>query len=324
MLEYSESKPLAMKQLSKAEKYYPALDESFVIYRYGRILHEDMTDTQHHEGNIGLDAISILAYNNYFRQCEEKLEKAAHLHIEFWSKLNTQFPDVGELIMIGTKISKVIMEAESNWDQMQKINANMPKAVKMYASFLKEILHDEDGAGELLKSIVSLQIQKGGDYAQEFDSEQNYLIQTYGRGGSPCICVSGDSRSIGVINSVNSTFSRLAGYPKGRLIGMNLNALLPDCIALKHEKFLIHAIECKDEVNFFDKELLLPLKMSNKYIVMIYLTLKALPSFVNEMNFVATMKLDRFSETKPICYLLLDSKGYITDVSESKELFFYG
>ena len=317
LLEYSESKERALKQLQKAECYQPALDDSFVIYRYGRILQEDMTDSRAQGGAVGLDAVTILAYNNYFRQCRSQLERAAHLHIEFWSKLNTHIPDVARLILIGTKISKTIVDIENYWGQMQKINPNMPKAVKMYAEFLRSVLHDEDASQALMKSIANQQ-KSAAEFGAGFDSDQGYLIQTHGKGKTPCICASGDSRTLGIINDVNNALCRMLGYTKAQLQGQSLNKIIPDPISEHHPKFLQHALDCRDDVKVLGKELFLPCKLANSYIMMSFLQLKSLPSFVNSMNFVALLKMDKVSETKDICYIIIDAKGYVTEISESK------
>ncbi|MDR3548417.1 MAG: PAS domain S-box protein [Candidatus Pacebacteria bacterium] len=317
LLEYSESKDRALKQLAKAEQYKPSLDDSFVIYRYGRILQEGMADRKSQGGTVGMDAVSILAYNNYFRQCKMQLEKAAHFHIEFWSKLSAHIPDVGQLIITGTRISKTIVDIESYWGQMQKINPNTPKAVKMYAEFLRSVLHDDEAAQSLLKSIANQLMQKGTEFGQSCESDQGYLVQTYGRGGIPCVCASGDTRNLGHINNVNSSFCRMTGMPRSRLIGQHVNVIVPEIIAENHNKFMFHAAEYRDDVHVLNKERWVPCKISNGYLMMVYLTLKSLPSFVNNMNFVCIFKMDRMSETKEVCYLLLDTKGYVCDISES-------
>lgn len=39
---------------------------------------------------------------------------------------------------------------EGYWDKLQKLNANKPKALKMYARFLLEILNDKDRGEDLI------------------------------------------------------------------------------------------------------------------------------------------------------------------------------
>jgi len=317
LLESSESKDQALHEFNKAEKHQMELDDSFIVYRYSRILQEDMTDSEKKGNNIGLDAVTMVAYNNYYRQCKAQLERAAHLHIEFWAKLNTHIPDVRRLILIGTKISKTIVDIENYWQQMQKINPNNPKAVKMYAEFLKNVLHDEEASNTLLKQISNQNYHKGAEVAIGNFNENDYLLSSYGKAGTPCICVSGDSRNIGIIKNVNSAFCSLVGHCKDGLIDHSLNCILPEILHVPHNKLLQHAAEYKDEVTILGKEQFLPVIMSCGYIKMVMLIVKSLPSFMNEMTFVAIILPKMINETKDVCYLLLDNNKKIADISES-------
>ena len=76
----------AQKQLRKTKLYNPKFDEDFIIFRYCKIIEEKITESKH-QGEIGMDRVSLIAYDNYFRQCKKKMKEAAKLHIEFWSVL---------------------------------------------------------------------------------------------------------------------------------------------------------------------------------------------------------------------------------------------
>jgi hypothetical protein len=318
LLEYMENKSGALKHLCKAEKLNPALDEDFVIYRYKHILQEGREDETRQRGGVENDIVLRIAYDNYYRQCKKKLERAAHLHMEFWAKLNVQTPDVSQLIKIGAKINIVINEIEDCWSQMQKINPYMPKAVKMYASFLREILNDPESANDLLKQISDSHIKKGQDFMQEGDYEgEDYVMHTYSRDGTPCVCVSGEEGTLGNIRGANKPFLRMFGYTEGSLINTNINIIIPDGINAYHDKFLRDAVSYPDKVKLLGRDILLPAKLRNGYVLMVYLILRAMPSFTNQRNFVATLKADRIAETKPICYLIVNSSGKVIGVSES-------
>lgn len=51
---------------------------------------------------------------------------SANLHKEFWIELKEDQPDLGRLMNIGARISRVTNEAKENFENMQKINGNMP------------------------------------------------------------------------------------------------------------------------------------------------------------------------------------------------------
>lgn len=307
----------ASKQFNKAEHLSPAIDEDFVIYRSKRNMQEDLLE-QSQGGAVGMDMVSMISYNNNFRQCKKKFERAAHLHMEFWAKLNCQAPDVGRLTKIGAKINIVISEIEDFWNQMQKINPNMPHALRLYAHFLKEILNDPEGAHELLKAIKDSTTKKGQEYLQDEETnEDECLISTYASDGTPCVCISGETNTLGKIQVVNKSFLRLFGYSEAKMADANIGIIIPEIIQIHHDKFLRHAVENPDEVKSLRKEMWVPAMHSNGYFLMVHVILRELPSFTNKMNFVATLKPDRISETKSYCYLLLNPELRIVGVSES-------
>jgi len=319
LLEYIENKDAAMRQFKKAENYNPAFDESFVIYRYLKILQEGMNDAPNKQAAVGMDVVSTIAYENYYRQFKKGLERAAKLHIEFWRELNTNAPDVEQLMELGTKISKTISEIEDSWCQMQRLNPNAVKSVKMYASFLKEVLGDNDTAIELLKSISG----NRGVKNQYNDNENNenlkneyHFMTPYLRDGTPSLCVSGESRSLGLIKYANKSLYRILCYSEGYLAKKNLNILIPDIIAAHHDQFMSKVIESPDNASHLSQEMLLPCKMGNGYITAMQICIRELPSFINDMHFVATFKPDRGARGREVSYLILDPDGFITDISE--------
>ncbi len=319
LLEYPEDRTNALKQFKKAERHNPALDESFVIYRSKKLLQDARPDGNNQRG-AKMGVVSSLVYNNYFRQCRKKLEKAARLHMDFWNKLNTQMPDVLQLMKLGTKISKVLAEIEEYWGEMQRINSNMPQAVTLYANFLRDVLNDVEASYKLLKSIGGLQERRGREFLDEASSgkDQFYFVRSYTQDGSPCVCLSGEQSTLGLIRYVNKAFCRLLGYSESQLLNRNINTLIPKGLAEHHDRFLREASEKPDTVTHLGLELLVPCKMRNGYLLPLYLFFRALPSYSNNLHFVATFKPDRQSESKNMCYLLLDAKGALQDVSERR------
>ncbi len=71
--------------------------------------------------------VSIIAYDNHLRQCKKFIEKAASLHMEFWSSLSEEHPDLAKLNKTGSKLNTTIVAVEEHWNKLQKINPNMPK-----------------------------------------------------------------------------------------------------------------------------------------------------------------------------------------------------
>lgn len=65
--------------------------------------------------NQGLDLVSEIAYKNNFKLLSNFIEKSAVLHMEFWSQLSEDMPDLAKLNDIGSKINTTIQQVEDNW-----------------------------------------------------------------------------------------------------------------------------------------------------------------------------------------------------------------
>jgi hypothetical protein len=70
--------------------------------------------------------------------------------MEFWNYLKDDRPDLGKLNDCGSRINSSIMNVEMIWFELQKLNQNVPKAMKLYGRFLMEILHDKEQGQEYL------------------------------------------------------------------------------------------------------------------------------------------------------------------------------
>ena len=66
-----------------------------------------------------------------------------NLHKEFWAELREDQPDLGKLNIIGSNISKTVNEAKENFYKMQKINPNVPQSIKVFGTFLLNVLNDK-------------------------------------------------------------------------------------------------------------------------------------------------------------------------------------
>jgi hypothetical protein len=113
-----KNKNKALEQLVHAQRCKPAFYEEFIIYRYQKIIRENLDEANEQNADI----VSIIAFDNHISLCEEYMKLSANLHKEFWAELKEEQPDLGKLNTIGSKISKFVNEAKDNYFKMQKIN----------------------------------------------------------------------------------------------------------------------------------------------------------------------------------------------------------
>lgn len=135
----------ALAELSLAEKSKPGFEHQFMIFRQRKIIEDELAEGQEHGG---VDFISALNFENMFKQFKGLIEKSSMLHYEFWTHLQDDSPDLGRLSMQGAKINASILQVEEHWNKLSRMSSNAPKVLKLYASYLIEVLNDKETGNE--------------------------------------------------------------------------------------------------------------------------------------------------------------------------------
>ena len=314
LIERMNKQNLAITELQIAEKSHPPFDEQFVIYRSKKLIEDELSEGHiDGAGNGGnLDVVSVIAYENHFNQCKYYIGKAASDHMEFWSYLSDEHPDLAKLNKTGSKINSRIMAVEEHWTKLQKINPNVPKALRMYAEFLKEILNDNEGGQELLSRA------KDTAMARNTFFDNNHLsgdINSYASDGTPCIFASGESNKLGEIVNFNMGICRVFGYTKAELQGRKVEMLMPELYAKHHEGFMQNAINNTEDIMQQAMEKFVLAKHKSGYLIPLHLQVRNIPSLAQGLQFVATFKPEKKNLNTSIGYLLLDQNKFVQGVS---------
>jgi hypothetical protein len=145
-----KQKNQSRQEFSIAEKYNPPFDEQFIIFRYRKIITEE-EESKHHNEEEALDVVSGIAYESHYKQCYNNIVKAAALYMDFWDQLiSTNTPDLLKLNDLGKKINTTNTSIEIHWKSMQAIKPNDPKAVKLYAGYIMDILNNREKGLEMM------------------------------------------------------------------------------------------------------------------------------------------------------------------------------
>ena len=248
------NRTLAISELLAVEKCRPPFDEQFVMFRYRKIIEDEMTEVQtdNQSGTGALDVISMIAFDNYLRQLKESVERGALLHMEFWLEVLEAEPDLGKLDNTGTKIHVAISAVEECWSKLQKISQNAPKALKIYADFLREILNDEEAGSELLSREKETANIRANFNANVLDVSGaagmgDMCAAMGGADGTPCIIASGEHGKLGEILQFNMAVCRLYGYTKAELMGRKINLLMPEIYSKAHDQILQRCINTSED-----------------------------------------------------------------------------
>ena len=94
LLERMYNKPKALEELSIAQTLKPVFDEQFLIYRYKKMIEDQLGDNPNAEagGQSDLDVVGMIAFENHRSMCEEFIKQASHHHKQFWMELLEDIP----------------------------------------------------------------------------------------------------------------------------------------------------------------------------------------------------------------------------------------
>lgn len=92
LLDKMKSTQQALIELELAESQKPALDESFMIYRYKKLIDEDILESRKNQNNAELMAEVTL--DTHIKEIQQNIEKSTIYYIEFWSQLNEETPGI--------------------------------------------------------------------------------------------------------------------------------------------------------------------------------------------------------------------------------------
>jgi PAS domain S-box-containing protein len=323
LLEKMKKKSLALKQLFKTEKRNPPFDEQFLIYRlkYGlvctttgrRVIEEEMTESSEQDsGAASLDIVSALAYQNHRQHWETYMEMAAQLHTKFWTYLTEDVNDLGKLSEIGSQINSTLALVEEHWERMQKYRQNSAKVIRLYASFLSQVLNDKEGYKDLMKSVSDGKALVDDPYDMGENDELQELNK-FAEGGCGVIVASGDS-NIGKINKISMGVCSVFGYTKSELIGKDVSVLVPKAYGNSHATLISAGINKVDDKSV-TKERHVYARHKSGYIMAIDKTIKSIPSILNNWQYVVCVQFDKKKSDLLLATVLVNTNLEITDVS---------
>lgn len=151
LLEKMKNKQQALQELIHAENYRPPLDIQFVIFRYKRIIEYEISESRNEGKN--LDVLPSSSTPPLISALSTAIEKSALLHMEFWSQLGEDTPDLGKLELVGKRVINSINDVEEIWNKLQKISPNNLTSLRIYGKYVLEILNDESYGDQLLQRV---------------------------------------------------------------------------------------------------------------------------------------------------------------------------
>ncbi|EGR30840.1 PAS domain S-box family protein [Ichthyophthirius multifiliis] len=319
MERFQNKREKCFQQLKIAEKTKPSFDEQFIIYRYKKILEENLDQIGENEENEN-DIVKLIAFDSHIQQCEEYMKLSAQMHKEFWAELKEENPGLLKLNIIGSKISKAVHEAKSHYYDMQKINSKIHQTIKTFGKYLIYVLNDRENGKILLEKAEFIQQQQ-----EQVEKKEDNIEKIFDFKSEPIayLVVKNKKGEIGHIEQCNMLFSALFGYQKEEVQNKQIQVILPNIYVEIHQQFLQRYYENValgiTNSNYLNENQYSFGKNRNGYIFPLFYYVSVLTD--DFQMFLCNFNADCY--IKQTFYVLTNQDGVIIDISQGS-IYFLG
>jgi len=303
MIEHMKNFYLGLRTLNECIYLSPSIKQEFLIYRYKHLL-SSLQSTKNSADRVTNS--SSMQYDDTYKIFIEKLNHASLLHVQLWSYLSEDSPDLVKVKNTGFHILRLIKQVSSLWSKLQSLIPNVPASLRDYANFHMYVLNDQETGKRL--------IGKSSNYMVIRNSLNRYKGKSSGDccnftgDGIPCLFVSGKQNTPGNIIDCNLALCRDFGYKKEDLEKKNFSSLIADISS----RSILELLESLDDNN---KDTIMLHR--SKYIFPARIRIVEKPSLMNESKYVLLVYKDRQIDEAETIHVLLDKKFIILRVSST-------
>ena len=301
----NKKKEAKMELLSIEPKFF-SFNDNFDLFLCKKFIEEyfQLNNRKNKENIETFNMIQALDFKKYLNEFKNLITKSSNLYYDFWSSLYTSHlqgtEDFKKLNDIGNQLNNLSENIENTFLELNKIRSNDYEIIKLYESFIKHILGDKDKYQKYHKILMNLanytkNRNKEIDYAN-FDleilnknDENNYLI------------VSTDEENKQIITNISLNACIILGYSKDKIIGKNINILIPELFQKEHEKEFNKITE-KAKIIFYDNlvnkfvykpeftEVHVHAKNKSKHLLPLYIKIYLVQTEESELVYIVELK----------------------------------
>ena len=239
-------KKKAIQLFKSINKNIYSLDKLFNIYRCEIVMDNLWTgfDGKNKENIESADIIKLFDYQNNVKQFKDLLNKISLLYYDFWLALfsnncegKEQFKKLND---IGTKINNLLGQVDHYFDLIYSIKNDDAEILKLYSSYLKNILNNEEKYIEYHRKLTSISTDfnfhtNEMDYASY---DINNLMKE--RKDQEFLIISAEDKEMEErkILNMSTGLSSIIGYQLSEIKGKDINILIPRLFYKVHNSML--------------------------------------------------------------------------------------
>ncbi len=200
------------------------------------------------------EILSYMSFEHHMLLASRHDAAASRTQLQFWALLSRPKPDVAQLDRFAVTIALHNKQALSSYKKMLELNPDSPQAMRLYASFLLDVMQDKTTAQQHLELAdyadsklrrgqgrrrgAARGAGKGGLDDFDSDEDEEAMGAMLGEDGAKSMAVfdernaivviSGDDVDLGVVVKINARAAQLFGYSQTDFIGRHASALFAE------------------------------------------------------------------------------------------------
>ena len=252
----TNQKKNAEKELFSIKSNYFFISDNFNLYRCKKYIEEYNSINIKKQGEEieSTDLFHLMEYKNDAKEFKKLLSKSSSLYYDFWTTLYNSHlqgaEDFKKLNDIGAELNKLIEDIEKIFEKLQKIKNNDLEIIKLYESYVKNILNDKKKYEKYYNMSINL-IRDNKIENMEMDYT-NYDLKILNENDEyKFLVVSANEENKGTIINISLNACLIFGYHKHDIVGKHMNILIPELYHKIHDKIFNEMCE-KTKTEFFE------------------------------------------------------------------------
>ena len=263
----------------------PGFKDSFIIHRYTKYIDNEIKFiTARIFGENDIDISKILIFDAYYDEIRLEIEDCSNTAYQFWDHLSSTNFEVDEIYQMGAKINNIYNLIKERYEKAHELFMKNATLIGDMSRFEYQIMNNSK-AGNILflevQNIIREQSEqfntKGEEGALSLkENSQNLCIVT----------ISGNPGSFGQILSTNDKILKTFGQMKKKVVGNNLDILIPKYMEGLHDEFLLNFID-RGRSKIIGKRQILIAQDNKGFLITIRIIVKLVPSINEGIKFLS-------------------------------------